>query len=151
MAKAVISQKQTEKDPTIFWNAFIDVVGGGEDPTRTPIQKHCHLCFRYYSEVMNGGHYQFFENNGIDYARDVLTSFHGLGLVPVAAILEEALKIAATRQWQVIASVEEFVEGALDEPFKFQDDAFYSVSPDLFEQTLEVAMRQKDEFFTIVP
>ncbi len=151
MAKVVLTRKQIEEDPNVFWNAFIDVVTDGDDETRTPLQRHCHLCFTYYGEVMNGGHFQFFENNGVEYARDVLHSLHGLGIVVVAEILEDALRVAAARQWQVIESVEEFVESSLEGLFERHDDDFYSLKPDLLVLLQDIGERQRDEFFTITP
>lgn len=151
MAKAVLTQRQINKDPTIFWNAFIVVIGGGQDPSLTPLQRHCHLSFRYYGEVMNGGHFQFFENNGLAYAQEVLKSLHGLGLIEFANILDGGLKIASTRKWQVISSADDFVEGSAEGLFERQDDAFYALSPDLLEMLQAMALRQKEEFFTIVP
>lgn len=64
-----------------------------------------------------------------------------------ANILEGALKLASTRQWQVIL----FIDKAAEEPFASQDKAFYESSPDLFELLLQTALRQKDEFFTVIP
>lgn len=151
MAKAVLTRKQIAEDPNLFWNAFIDVVGGPDDEARTPLQQHCHLCFRYYNEVMNGGHFQLFENNGIDYAKEVLKSLHGLGLTEVAKILDGALDIAAARRWQEIESVESFVEQSAEGLFEQHDDAFYALSPDLFELLYAIGERQPDAFFTIVP
>jgi hypothetical protein len=150
MAKIVLTQKQIDDDPNIFWNSLIDAIAFEQDETRPPLQQHCHLCFRYYSEIMNGGHFQFFENNGFQYGQDVLRSLHDLGLTEVASILNDALAVAAKRQWQVIETVEQFVEGSLEQSFEKQDDDFYALSPDLHQRLYDIAMRQKSEFITIV-
>lgn len=150
MTKVVITQKQIDDDPNVFWNAFIDVVGGSDDADFTPLQRHCHLCFRYYNEIMNGGHLQFFENYGMTYADDVLRSLNGLGLTAFAPILVRAIDIA-TKQNYVIRTVEEYVEVASRRLFDHEDEAFYSLSPDLLELLQDIGIRQKDEFFTIVP
>jgi Domain of unknown function (DUF4375) len=150
MTKAKLTQKQIDSDPNIVWNSFIDVIGGGDDPSRSPLQQHCHYCFRYYSEVQNGGHLQFFENNGLEYAKAVLESMNGLGLVVAAKILQNALSIASKYHWPQFAEVDEYVEFAQSGLFDRLDNEFSKLEPRLIHSLEQILMRQRDEFIEVM-
>ena len=151
MSKVKLTQKEVDADSNLIWNTFIDIIGGGEDPSRTPLQEHCHYCFRYDSEVLNGGHLQFFENNGINYAKRVLFALSGLGLIAPSRILSEALSLAEKHEWPRFENLEEYVEGAREKEFNGFDDAYYELKPSVSESLEQVLIRQQSEFVEIGP
>jgi Domain of unknown function (DUF4375) len=150
MTKAKLHKSDIEKDPNLFWNAFIDVVGGDEAEPRSEIQQWAHYCFRYDGEVMNGGHFQFFENNGLVYAMLVLSSLEKLELSQSYKILASAFSKAQNKKWGEIDDVEEYVEMAAAEPFKAEDELYHDLNPDLLHRLQSYAAEHKDEFFEIV-
>jgi Domain of unknown function (DUF4375) len=150
MTKATLHQKDIESDPNIYWNAFIEVVGDDGTSCDTEVQLHAHYCFRYYNEVMNGGHFQFYENNGLDYAARVLRALEAFDLQDFHSILSAAKRKASSRDWGKIEDVEEFVRAAGEELFITEDDLFYELEPDLLQRLQDYALAHKDEFFQII-
>ena len=143
-----LSRKGVLDWPWLAWNSFIELIGDGRrDLTET--QWHAHYCLRYDGEVQNGGHFQFFENNGLDYANLVLDSFSSLGFAHQEFLLGNAIEVAAPMEWGTIKSVEEFVRQSLDGTFNEFDEKYYALSPstlDLLQVHLDKSMHEYFEF-----
>jgi len=52
------------REPHMVWNAFVDLIATEDYADLSPLQRKAHLVFWYESEVQNGGHGQYFENQG---------------------------------------------------------------------------------------
>jgi hypothetical protein len=151
LSKVTLTQKQVDEDPTLVWNTFIDIIASGADSSLTPFQHHCHFCFHYDSEVLNGGHLQFFENNGIEYAKCVLVSLGELGLVAASKILREALSVAVKHDWPRFRSLSQYVDGAREGEFDVLDNSYYELEPSVSHSLESILEHQQDEFIEIVP
>lgn len=151
MVKAKLKKSELERDPHLMWNALIfDVCYGEEDEPRTDIQQSAYYCLCYDGEVQNGGHHQFFENNGLDYARKVMSSLERLGLIASLGILTRAYEKAIHLNWGKNETVEDFVEAALEGLFAREDDEHYSLNPQLLDSIQVFAATHQDDFFEIL-
>ena len=149
MTKATLRQKDLDEDPNLLWNAFIDLVAFDEYEPLSEVQQWAHYCFTYDGQIQNGGHLIFFENYGLDYALKVLVSLENLALSDNLEILRKAYQRAGTMQWVHKAGVEEYVQVALTEPFREDDDAFYNLEPDILNRLQDYAARHMDQFFEV--
>ncbi|MEQ1521905.1 MAG: DUF4375 domain-containing protein [Aestuariivirga sp.] len=148
--KVKISKREISADPYIIWNSFIELIGITRDRPLSPIQLNAHYCFRYESEVQNGGHLQFFENNGLDFALATHKALAELEFTGPESVLADALKIAFKMNWGHIETAEQFVAEALEGRFDKFDDDYYNLDPPtikLLEQHLE---QHQDEYIEIV-
>ena len=97
-----------------------------------------HFCFWYESEVQNGGHLQFFENTSIRYKDKeknaislTLKALKNIGARKQASILSQASRRYFAQKREHPATVEEFVELALEGEFEEIDKRYYHCSPDM--------------------
>jgi hypothetical protein len=67
------------------------------------------LCERYDSEVLNGGHFQYFENWGLELIPDTIRSLKEIGAKQQAQIIEQAYMVAKAHSRGDIETAEEFV------------------------------------------
>ena len=100
-----------QAQPFLIWNAFIDLVASEEYSALEPSQRPAHLAFWYESEVQNGGHDQYFGNQGTERVGETVAALRGLGLGDQAALLEQAY--AALEKPDYIQKVAE-ADGAFD-------------------------------------
>lgn len=103
----------------------------------SPIQQHAHFAFWYYSEVENGGHLQYFENQNIQHSDATAQALHALeGLEAIGAFEHRAILAQAIDRWKAeprnrISSVEEYVATALEGEFDDLDKTYYECKPDI--------------------
>jgi hypothetical protein len=79
-----------QAQPFLVWNAFIDLLACEEYAALDPFQRPAHLAFWYESEVQNGGHDQYFGNQGTERVGETVAALRGLGLADQAYLLEQA-------------------------------------------------------------
>ena len=115
-----------EKEPHLVWNAFIDLIAveGYEDLSVT--QRKAHLVFWYDSEVQNGGHGQYLENQGTQRLRETIAALHELGLPCQGRVLERVAQAFAVAPRG--AAWEAVLAGDVIEQL---DAAFHACSPDV--------------------
>jgi hypothetical protein len=89
MRRRVIAA-DAEAQPFLVWNAFVDLLACEEYSALHPSQRPAHLAFWYESEVQNGGHDQYFGNQGTERVRETVAALRGLGLGSQAALVEQA-------------------------------------------------------------
>jgi hypothetical protein len=78
------------------WNAFVDLLALEDYAHLSPTQRVAHLVFSYESEVQNGGHGQFFANQGAQRIPETVASLRALGLSCHAQVLEGAARLIDT-------------------------------------------------------
>ena len=89
MRRQVRSSDATSR-PELVWNAFVDLLAAEDYGDLAPAQRAAHLVFWYESEVQNGGHGQFFANQGRARIRETMAALRALGLGCHAQVLERA-------------------------------------------------------------
>ena len=80
------------EEPHLRWNAFIDLLAVESYADLDPSQRPAHLVFWYESEVQNGGHGQYFENQGVGRIEEVLAALSQFGLSEHASVLRSAVQ-----------------------------------------------------------
>jgi hypothetical protein len=90
-SRIVITKADLETNPHAAWSAFIELLNFGSEVLQTKFQWPAQLVFWYESEIQNGGHLQYFLNEGADPAETV-SALDMFGATPQARILEEALQ-----------------------------------------------------------
>jgi len=115
----------------------------------TVTQRFAHLVFWYEQEVQNGGHMQYFENQGIGRIKEVIGALKRLGAHCQAEVLFLAATQYGYKPRSRIKSVKEYVEKALKAEFDQLDQAFHECQPSL-EATLQAFLAKNQSEFVVV-
>ena len=128
------------------WNPFVHDYGMRDLSEVEPDMRGEFLAYRYFNEVYNGGHVQYFLNKH-DYPWDeTADAMEAMGAKEHAIILRKAIKIWRAEERRTPDTVEEYVEEAEDDDLWELDDAMYDVTPMLeyyIDQSLVRKARQK--------
>ena len=89
--RAVVTKADLKTNRHAVWNAFIDLIATSFEHELTPLQRSAQLVFRYESEVLNGGHLQFFVNSTGEDADETIAALDALGASAQARVLEQAV------------------------------------------------------------
>jgi hypothetical protein len=112
------------REPHTLWNAFIDLIATEDYADLSPLQRKAHLVFWYESEVQNGGHGQYFENQGVDRLRETVDALHALGLSCQARVLARAVEVLS-----VAHRPADWADSLSDEFVEELDAAFHNCAP----------------------
>jgi len=131
--RAVVTKAALKQNSHADWNAFIDLLAMTEYDDLASEQRQAHLVFWYESEVQNGGHLQFFLNQGHDRAEETALSLNALGASEHAQVLEQA-----TARWRGAARLApadamEYSAVASEMEFEDLDRAFHDCPVPLVE------------------
>jgi hypothetical protein len=96
-------------------------------------QRVAYLSSLYDGEVNNGGHYQYFENQGIEHAQETINSLKIIGARKQSKILEKAYNQYLSHERNHPKTAEEFVAEERKGEFSKLDDAFYDVETEIQE------------------
>jgi Domain of unknown function (DUF4375) len=144
-----LTRKQVEDEPYIVWNEFIHVLAMSDYHELTEIQRVAHLSFWYDSELQNGGHLQYFENHGDHRVEEVIHSLRCLGGIEQAEVLTRAVGQFRTAPRERIATVDEYVQTALEGEFDKWDGDYYGCSPPVTELLEAFLATHRDNFVVI--
>jgi len=125
-----IPTRDAQEEPWTIWNAFIDVIGRRPkelDLTQIP----AHLVFVYESEVQNGGHLQYFENQGTKALDVTAEALKILGAPCHRHILQEAAILYMAGERNPPETADDYVELALEGQFDEFDRRFHACEPSL--------------------
>jgi hypothetical protein len=158
MVKPVVLTKvDVEKDPSLIWNTFNDMMATNELSELTKVQVAAQLVWRYDSEVQNGGHLQFFENsyqgnisNLEAYVGFVIKALTTMGIKKQAKILEDAAEKYFKERRKHATTVEEFVELEKEEEFEKYDNKYYKCSPEIMDYLEKFLQSHQNEFVELV-
>ena len=114
------------REPHVVWNAFIDLIATEDYADLSPLQRKAHLAFWYDSEVQNGGHGQYFENQGRDRLSETVDALRKLGLSCQARILAHAIE-----RFSVADPQADWADVLPDGFVEQLDAAFHACSPDV--------------------
>ena len=107
------------------WNAFVDLVATGEPNDFTDIQLRAHLIFWYDAEVANGGHLQYFVNQGTEQVAATLQAWKDVEMPCHQRILSDAFEFVELNPINNIETVEEYVAEAIEDKLGQFDSEFY--------------------------
>ncbi|WP_421851897.1 DMP19 family protein [Oricola sp.] len=125
-----------------YWNQFIDEHGMSELADVDPDFREELLVFRYFSEVYNGGHLQYFLNLD-DYPwEETADAMENMGAREHARILRRAIVVWRAEQRKPPRTAEEFVEEAQKDELGEFDSAMYRLKP-IIEDYLDKSIIQK--------
>ena len=102
----------------------------------SPRQRVALLVQIYSGEVDNGGHLQYFHNQGVDQADDLLAALAEMGATAQREIFVKALAIARERPVELAESLEDYAERAYEREFYDLDRAYYACRPELGSELL---------------
>ncbi|SRR6266511_978315 len=144
-----VSRQLLEKKPYVLWNEFVDILAMCEYAKLSKKQRPAHLVFRYYSEVENGGHMQYFENIGTRRIKETVAALELLGAACHAKVLSRAAAQFKSKPRSKIRSVEEYVETALQGEFDRFDREYAKCRPTL-DKALEAFLANNQSDFVLV-
>ena len=102
------------------------------------------------SEVLNGGHLQYFENRGTIQLNETVNALKIIGANDQAKLLEDAYYIYSGKSRNPINTIEDYVDVAQDGEFNEIDMYFYTCKPQMQDILEEYLNRHKDQFVEII-
>ncbi len=131
--KREVSKAALNKEPYLVWNAFVNLLAMEDEGDLTDMQKAAQRAFWYDSEVQNGGHMQYFENQRRDDYSSVVESLKQLGAIEQASALEKAIIQLRSKKRSPIEDEVSYVKKALEGEFDQFDTEYYDVQPELID------------------
>lgn len=144
-----VSRQQVHAEPYIVWNEYVGLLAHADIAALTDIQRAAYLVFWYESEAQNGGHLQYFENRGSAEAEEAVTALGRLGASCQERVLARATARYAAKTRPAIASVQHYVEIALEGEFDDLDRQFHDCCPSLVEALQNYLGQHQAEFVLI--
>ena len=144
-----LRQADLKAEPFLAWNEFVDILAMSERDEFTPVQLKAHFVFWYESEVQNGGHLQYFENRGVTRVAETIQALRSLKAANHAAVLEQAYSQFRSRARNSIATVEQFVDAALEDEFGLLDSAFHDAPRTLVDHLEDYLRDNMSDFIEI--
>lgn len=139
--KRSLERTRVEREPYLVWNAFINVLAMEDYGDLTPLQRKAYLCFWYDSEVQNGGHGQYFENQGVKRLAETVAALTDLGLPCQAELLSKAA--VALEPGGQEADWTEILEDDLVDKL---DESFHECAPTITEGLERHLATYRDEY-----
>jgi hypothetical protein len=146
--KARLARTQVESDPKLLWNTFINLIA--DHPSNLdPEQRPAHFVFVYESEVQNGGHLQYFENQGTDDLDETLAALGLIGADCHQQVLRGAAELFLNSERSELHSAEDYVEAALEDEFGAWDARFHDCATSLIDSLKDLLVRHPEDFVEI--
>ena len=102
----------------------------------SPRQRVARLVLIYSNEVDNGGHLQYFRNQGMDGVDDLLAALVEIGAAAQREIFVKAVAMARERPVEPVESLEDYAERAYEREYDDLDTAYYTCVPELGSELL---------------
>ena len=115
---------------------FYDLLARHRHEDLSPPQRKGQLALFYSNEINNGGHLQYFHNQGLERADELAAALADMGAAEQLAIFQGALAHAREYPVEQAESLEEYSDWAHEQEFSTWDDAFYAVKPELGDGAL---------------
>ena len=126
-ALATITEGELQADSSArLWALVSYLAEHAVDQTRTELRPFW-LVYMYDSEVLNGGHLQYFHNQGTDGVMETIEALHRIGAHEHAALLVECWAKIRERPVSRVASLEEYSQLAGERSFAAEDNAYYAL------------------------
>ena len=141
-----LSKQLVAREHWARWNAFVDLLATEDFDALEPVQRVAYLVFWYDSEVQNGGHLQYFENETGRRAEEAILALQSIGGECQAEILA-----AAVRSWSRVErlppeTVEEYIKNALNGEFDDFDARYAECDPSVIMLLENYLDRRETEF-----
>jgi len=131
-------------------NAVIKLVAGADYSDLTPAQKVAQLVLIYDNEVCNGGHLQYFHNQGMDHIEELFLALEEIGAGCQRAVLAKARHYALSHPVKRARTLQEYSERARRREFESFDSSYYGCDPaiggDLLSAYIEAHLQEFIEF-----
>src|SRR5512140_3681630 len=108
-----LTREAFERRPYEAWNAFINLISTEQYTDLNAVQRIAQLCFRYDSEVQNGGHLQYFENVGIALLNQTISALGALGADCQKRVLQHASRLFLSKSRSRIETREVYIRSSL--------------------------------------
>lgn len=149
MIRRELTTEQVEKEPWTEWNSYVDLLAMEDYDDLTRIQQIASSLFWYDSEVQNGGHLQYFLNQGLENVKATLDALETLENKDYHEILKKALSKYQSLDLTGIEDVEDYIEEALEDHFGELDEKYHSIEPTIQSILEEYLEKNRDEFILI--
>jgi hypothetical protein len=133
------------------WNALIQLLATTSPDETTPIQRVAFLTWTYNSEVLNGGHDQYFASkNDFDHS-EVIEALKVLGASCQSDILGSALAYVSTAQTHMPEGYDEFIswdkQCGYSDRLRGFDLHFYDCHPEIEPKLLDAYLDANESAF----
>ena len=149
MIRRELTKEQIANEPWIEWNAFIELLTMEEYNDLTRNQQIASSLFWYDSEVQNGGHLQYFLNQGVKNVIATLSALESTENKEFYELLKLALSKYESLNLSGIEDIENYIEEALEDHFGEMDERYYSIEPTIQSILEEYLKKNKDQFIMI--
>lgn len=149
MIRRELTNEQLTKEPWMLWNSFVDLLANEEYDDLTTIQQFASSLFWYDSEVQNGGHLQYFLNQGVEHVKETLKALKFVGNSDFYKLLENALSKYNSLDLSDIDDPEDYIEEALEDFFGEIDEDYHTIGPTIQSILEEYLETNKNEFVVI--
>lgn len=127
-----LKSRGVQAQPWVIWNSFLEVISRSPKELED-LQIPAHLVFVYESEVQNGGHLQYLENQGTD---GVALTVKALGIFSAschAETLQGAAACYSAKERTHPETAADYADLALEGEFDEFDARFHACEPSLQE------------------
>jgi hypothetical protein len=149
MKTRTLTKSEVKPAPYLVWNAFIDLLATEEYADLSVEQRAAQLVFWYESEVQNGGHLQYFENQAMGHLANTVEALNTLGAECQRQILKEAGALWLARKRPRSETADQFCAIALAGEFDEFDRRFHQCKPTLVECLEDYLKAHLDSFVTV--
>ena len=150
MIKRKISRKELKVKDYLVWNAFIDLISKEEESNLTKIQQIGKRVFDYDSEILNGGHMQYFENTRLSDYNQIIDSLTKMNAIKQANILHRADEKRKSQERPIIKNKKHYSEIALEGEFDKLDNEYYRLIPTLTDLMKQYVINNTNEFVEFI-
>ncbi|MBI4995889.1 MAG: DUF4375 domain-containing protein [Rhodocyclales bacterium] len=126
-----ITKSELDADPSARLWALVFYLAEHPSAQRDPRFQPFWLAYMYDAEVKNGGHLQYFHNQGVTSVQETLAALRTIGANGHAALLEDSWRKAEADPVFRVSSLAEYSELARDRSFESEDSAYYKLSQDV--------------------
>ena len=149
MIRRKLSREVIEKQEFQIWNSFVDLLALEIEQNLSEIQKHAQRAFWYESEIQNGGHLQYFENQRKKDYSEVIDSLNYIGAEKHALLLNKASGKLFGKSRKPIKDIDEYIERAKEGEFDSFDSEYHDIQPDMNYYLNEYLKKHQEEFIEI--
>lgn len=149
MIRRELTNDQLTKEPWMVWNSFVDLLAMEKYEDLSPVQQIASSIFWYDSEIQNGGHLQYFLNQGSDHVKKTLNALKSLGNIEFHELLKNALSKYDSLDLTGVDDIEDYIEEALEDHFGEIDEEYHSIEPTIHSILEKYLERNRNEFILI--
>ncbi|MCP4977804.1 MAG: DMP19 family protein, partial [Maribacter sp.] len=126
--KVEISKKAVDEFEGNYWNQFNDYLANSDIDDLSGLLRKCYLIYWYASEVCNGGHGQYFDNQSKTDFNEVVEALKSFKAIEHSKLLKDAISI----QPEIFNSLTDEEIEKLGEKENELDSRFHETKIDLF-------------------